>query len=213
MLAFAASDEVSRLQHTQAEAANWRSLLPFWHFVEAKCRPFRHLHGLCLQLGAVCLEIIHVLDLDRFHRDVLPDMSAGAEAAPPTPGALTSSSESTISSNDKEQKAAGYRRDYLKWKSEMVKEARDMRQLWIDGLAELSIDDLQTHFPQTWARRSKVPAAKKREKMAPGEYDGAFYLPLSSVSTAFETVRTTTAMLAEWAKREMIDWHGRLGIS
>ena len=213
MLAFAADDEIHHLQKTPAEVGNWRSLMPFWKFVEGKCRAFRHLHGLALQLGAVCHETIHALDIERFHKDTLPDMSVSTEAAPPTPGAAASSNESTASSSEKENKAAAYKRDYLKWKNDMVKDARDLRLLWIDGLSELSVDDLQTHFPKTWAKRNRVPAAKEKEKLVPGQYGGSYYLPLGSVSTVLEAVRTSMAALSEWTEREDASWTSRLGFS
>ncbi|KAI9784082.1 MAG: hypothetical protein M1816_001054 [Peltula sp. TS41687] len=37
----------------------WRTLLPFWEYVEGHSRPFGPLHGICLQLGAVIREVVH----------------------------------------------------------------------------------------------------------------------------------------------------------
>lgn len=42
---------------------SWRSIIPLWNFVERHCRPFPCLHGLCLQVGAICCEAIQSLDL------------------------------------------------------------------------------------------------------------------------------------------------------
>ncbi|KAI9813896.1 MAG: hypothetical protein M1832_006043 [Thelocarpon impressellum] len=189
MLAFAADDEAHRLSLVAAEVQNWRSLMPFWKFVEARCRGIWPLHGLCLQIGAVIHETIHVLDMDRLSKErPLETSAAGAEAAPPTPG------------------KASPKTDFLRWKGELVKDARGLRQLWIQGLSELTVDGLQTSFPETWAKRSKAPEARREERLVPGEYPEAFYLPLSGISTPMETVAATKAVLAEWTTRQGVKW-------
>lgn len=76
MLAFALADEASHLaRHSFGDASSWRSLLPYWAFVESKCQQLPQsplLHGLVLQLGAVCRDVIHNHDIDRLASDPVP---------------------------------------------------------------------------------------------------------------------------------------------
>lgn len=76
MLAFALADEASHLaRYPSGDASSWRSLLPYWAFVESKCQQHPQsplLHGLVLQLGAVCRDVIHNHDLDRLASDPVP---------------------------------------------------------------------------------------------------------------------------------------------
>ena len=96
--------------------------------------------------------------------------------------------------------------------NDFVREARTKRQCWIDGISKLSAERMQREFPETLRRsRGAVPLAKTdNDKLIPGQYEGSFYLPLSSVSTAVETVRAAASILAEWTKKEGVDWKALL---
>ncbi|KAI9815683.1 MAG: hypothetical protein M1827_002079 [Pycnora praestabilis] len=209
ILAFTASDKARLLQRQPGDAQYWRSLLPFWEYVERQTRIYPYLHGLLLQLGAVCRETIHIHDMERLNNDPLPAAAAIEEVPPPTPGtdsnAISSEAEMT-------SKAATYRKEYITFKNTLVENAHLSQRLWIEGTYQLSIDDLQTFFAQTWAKRSKRLPAKVGENLVPGQYDGAYYLPLGSMSTAVEAVRMGCGLLSEWAKKEGLNWEGRLGI-
>ncbi|KAI9852052.1 MAG: hypothetical protein M1838_002021 [Thelocarpon superellum] len=188
-LAFAALDEVGRLNRKGGEAANWQSTLPFWRFVEGRCREFPQLHGLCLQLGAVCHEVIHGLDMERLRKGELPDSRAGPEL---------------------EHEVAAVRREYTQWMHEAAKRGRDLRRLWADGQRELAIDDLIDDFPQTWAKRGR--GSRTTARPTPADHDAVtFHLPLMSVSTPWEAVSAATSVLTEWAQREGVVWESRLG--
>ncbi|KAI9799542.1 MAG: hypothetical protein M1825_004468 [Sarcosagium campestre] len=214
-LAFAADDEARRLTRPGSASnawrtVSWRTLLPLWEFVERKCRQYSALHGLCLQLGALCREAIHSHDMDRFHTEPLPDIAAASradEAVPPTPGAFSDSNGS-----EKDGKAAAYKRNYVRWKAEMMSNSQELRRLWVAGIAALPAEDLRLSFPRSWAKASKAPPARSSERVAPGKYRGGYYLPLSSVTPAVEAVRAATALLKEWCKGEGVDWASRLGV-
>ncbi|KAI9791255.1 MAG: hypothetical protein M1833_001568 [Piccolia ochrophora] len=210
ILAFQAGNECRRLQRLQAEINNWRSLMPFLEFVEHKCRPFTHLHGLCNQIGAVCREVIHALDMERLQSEPLPDVPATPrteEAAPPTPGGNNATDSLT---SEKETKVAAQRREYLKWKSDVVVNDQALRYLWVNGLALLPVKELQSSFPRSWAKASQVPAAKAKESLIAGKYQGGYYLPLGSVTTPVEAVRAGMTLLGEWCKNESVEWRSHL---
>lgn len=63
ILAFKADDAIHAMRQdgTRREAANWRTLLPFWEYVEYHSRRFAPLQGICLQLGAIIREVIQGL--------------------------------------------------------------------------------------------------------------------------------------------------------
>lgn len=206
MLAFTLSDQASHVGRQSGDAGSWRSLLPYWNFVETKCQPYPHLHGLCLQLGAICRDLIHNHDLDRLSSDALPT-AAPEEARPPTPG-----TEGDIGASEVASKAAAYRKEYMEFKSKLVENARVAQQLWIEGTYKLPVDGLKTAFPQTWARSAKGPMARARERVVPGNYDGDFYLPLGCMTTGMEAVRAGWMALGEWCKKEKVQWEGKMGL-
>ncbi len=205
MLAFTLADHACHLARQSSDAVSWRSLLPYWNFVETKCQPYPHFHGICLQLGAICRDVIHSHDLDRLNSDALPT-AAAEEARPPTPGTEGDTGASEVAS-----KAAAYRKEYMDFKTKLVENARVAQQLWIEGTHKLPIDGLKTAFPQTWAKSAKGPMARAREKIFPGKYDGDFYLPLGCMTTGIEAVRAGWNLLGEWCRKEKVQWEGKMG--
>ncbi|KAI9671144.1 MAG: hypothetical protein M1817_003651 [Caeruleum heppii] len=193
IVAFSANDEMRRIQHANVQASDWRSLLGLWKFAERMSRSFRHIHGVCLQVGAVIHEIIHGLDMERLQHDPLP---AAALAESATPEAVA--------------KAAAYETQYLDWRERMGETSRERRPLWTTGTRDLSVEDLQTQFPRTWSKRLKVPLAHVPERLGPGKYDGDFYLPLSGITTGVEAVRATMTLMREWTKKEDVKWETSL---
>ncbi|KZF20659.1 hypothetical protein L228DRAFT_249441 [Xylona heveae TC161] len=208
-VAFTAADQSRQMNRQSGEAQNWRSLLPFWEFVEKKARRFPALQGLCLQIGAVCREIIHTLDIERLHNDPLPS-GPGEDPLPPTPG---TEKPSAADEADTRTKSANYRKEYMAFKNSLVENARITRNLWTESSFKLSIDELQLCFPRTWARREKPPFSRTAEKLTPGAYAGSFRLPLGPASTGMETVRACWNILHEWAKLEGVNWKGSLPLS
>ncbi|KAI9871125.1 MAG: hypothetical protein M1830_003287 [Pleopsidium flavum] len=206
MLAFTLADQACHLGRQSSDAGSWRSLLPYWNFVETKCQPYPKFHGLCLQLGAVCRDLIHSHDLDRLNSDALPT-AAAEEARPPTPGTEGDAGASEVAS-----KAAAYRKEYMDFKTKLVENARVAQQLWVEGTYRLPIDGLTTAFPQTWAKSAKGPMARARERVVPGKYNGDFYLPLGCMTTGIEAVRAGWSLLGEWCKKEKVQWDGKMGL-
>lgn len=200
MLAFLAGDE--SLGGRKAEAGTWRSLLGYLNFVIGQAEPIPHLHGLCRQLEAVCRDTILFSELERLERD--PTLPAGSDDARPSPP----NRETGAATADRTAKAAGY----AEFKKEFVKNAQCSHQSWLVGYSRLSTDALSQLYPNTWAKRTKVPGAVKgKERLVVGKYgDGGFYLPLSQTSSGIEAVRMGMSFLEEWCKTEKVQWKAKL---
>ena len=208
VLAFYAGDQARNLQRQPGDVQSWRSILRYLKFVTAKSEQYPHLHGLCFQVGAVCREIIHTLDVERLRNEPLP-VAAAEEVQPPTPG--TDNNPST-GETDGAAKAATYRKNYLTFQAELVENAHEVRRFWAEGAEELTVDELQSSFPQTWAHRSKRPLPVASDKWIPGKYQGAYYLPLGAFSSGLEAVRFANMLLGEWTAKERVAWKGQLDL-
>lgn len=177
----------------------WRTILGYHIFVFRASRPFPLLHGLVVQLGGICRQLIHKHDMDRLGRDPLPDDHLGSA---PTPG----SDGNTKTTEDGEK----YKKKYLDFRDELVQNARELQIAWLEGSRRLSIDHLQREFPETWARRMKDSLLRGIEKPSPNRMATGYHLPLDPASTAFEAAQYGLAVLGEWANNEEVDWRPRI---
>ena len=206
ILAFTAADNASRLSRKPRDETAWRTLLPYISYVKSVTGGYTLLHGLCLQIEAVCRNVIQALDMVRLEHQTLPP-ALPEESKAPTPDANHEGGRL-----DPAAEAAQARKDYIDFKSKLVENARLAQQLWVEGAFELSVDDLQQSFPNSWKRKSRAPLVKSKEKLTIGSLGGDYYLPLSSVSTGVEAARAGWSLLCEWCKKEDIKWEGRLGL-
>lgn len=69
MLVFWTKDQHHRAQDTAPEAKAWFSILPFWKWALENLRPYKHLYGLCQQLGVVIRTYASVQASQRFFRN------------------------------------------------------------------------------------------------------------------------------------------------
>lgn len=197
MLAFLAGDELHGGRKA-GDAGTWRSLLGYLNFVIGLAEPIPHLHGLCLQLEAVCRDNILLCELERLERD--PTLGAGSDEARPSPSNGAATAERTA-------RAAAY----AEFKRDLIKNAQSSQQAWLTGYSRLSTDDLSQSYPKTWAKRTKVPGpVKGKERLVIGKYEGGFYLPLSQTSSVLEAVRMGMSFLEEWCKTEKVQWKAKL---
>ena len=93
---------------------------------------------------------------------------------------------------------------------ELFSRYEDAERRFIKGSARLSVDDLQNKFPNTWKTKARLPLAHTGYKMTKDNLDGDFYLPLSSTSLPIEGIRAGMMFLAEWCKREDVEWTAEL---
>lgn len=210
MLAFSVGDEAARINRKAGDVSAWRSILPYVDSVTGEVKPIPHLHGLCIQLGAVCRDTIHAYELDR-ELDRLererPTSASIDEVRPSPPGAGTPVSESV-------SKATQNRRDSVNFKVDFIKELMENSRAWHTGISRLPVDELQQCYPKTWAKRSKFPGDPKgKERLTAKRYgEGPFYLPLSSTSSGIEAVRMGWSFLGEWCAKERVKWEAKMGI-
>ncbi|KAI9872918.1 MAG: hypothetical protein M1823_008047, partial [Watsoniomyces obsoletus] len=100
----------------------WRTILGYHIFLFRASRKFPPLHGLVVQLGAVCRQLIHKYDMERLGRDPLPDDHLGSA---PTPG----SDGNTKTHEDGEK----YKKKYLDFRNELVQNAQELQTAWLYG--------------------------------------------------------------------------------
>ena len=89
---------------------------------------------------------------------------------------------------------------------ELRVQCEDAQRKFLKGSARLSVDDLQDEFPKTWKSKARQPLAHLGYKMAKDNLNGDFYLPLTSISLPIEGVRAGKTLLAEWCRREGVEW-------
>lgn len=173
----------------------WLSIIPYHIFVWRASRKHPQLHGLVVQLGAVCRQLIHKYDMDRLARDPLPDDYGNAA---PTPG-----SDGNTKTNEDAEK---YKKSYVEFKDNLIQNARELQTAWLEGSRHLSPDTLKRDFPNTFSKRAKDSTLRLQEKPAPAKIPKDFYLPLDANTTAFEATRFGLAFLQEWAEKEKVEW-------
>lgn len=177
----------------------WRTILLYHIFVFRASRKIPVLHGLVVQLGAVCRQLIHKHDMDRLGRDPLPDDHLGSA---PTPG-----SDGNTKTNEDGEK---YKKKYLAFRDELVQNTKELQTAWMDGSRQLSPEVLQREFPKTWSQRSKDYRSRGAEKPSPAKMGTGYFLPLDSASSAFEAAQFGLALMGEWANAEEVDWRPRV---
>jgi hypothetical protein len=204
MLSFFATDQATLLSTGKhvTDASSWQSIISYWYFVRERVEAFSDLHGLCLQIGALCREIIHTIDMEKFAQDPLPKHSGDGHSPPADLGHMTPNST----------KAAQYLRDYLEFKNKMVLNYNKARALWVDGMRDLSLQKIKEEYPKTWAMQETDVSGKGKEKFVPGKYEGPFFLPLCGTSNPIEAVRFGCGLLGEWSKKEGIKWDAKIGL-
>lgn len=197
MLAYTMTDEMSGSRSRRSiNVGTWETIFPFLHKVKYKTIGHTLLHGLLLQLEAVCRNSILVSEIDRVAQfEDKPTLEAIVNATPNGAGSQPPTQLET-----------------MKVKGKISENSRLSQQLWTEGAFELSIEDLQQSFPLSWKRKARAPLARTKEKLALGALNGDFYLPLSSVTTSIEAVRAGWSLLGEWCKKEEVDWEGKLGL-
>jgi len=176
----------------------WSSMIPYHVFVFRASRKFPHLHGLVVQLGAVCRQYIHKYEIDRLARDPLPDEQFGSA---PTPG-----SDGNTKTNDDGEK---YKKRYLEFRDGLIRNARELQTAWLDGSRLLSTDLIEREYPRTWAKRAK-DSSLRTEKPNPSKIPKDYFLPLNPTTTAFEAMRFSLAFLVEWTEKEHVEWKTKI---
>ncbi|KAK7888363.1 hypothetical protein LTR67_008709 [Exophiala xenobiotica] len=177
----------------------WRSIILYHIFVWRASRKYPHLHGLVVQLGAVCRQYVQKYELEKLARDPLPEDYCNSA---PTP----SSDGNTRPSEDVEK----YKKRYIQFRDDMIHNIHELQTAWLDGFRQLSPELLRREYPNTWGKRAKDASARMQEKPSPSKIARDFYLPMDANTTPFEAARFGLAFLEEWAEKEKIEWKTKM---
>ena len=221
MLGFTALDESDRIaKRVHPETSTWKSLLPYIGHVKNVTLGHTNLHGLVLQLEAICRAYIGTLDLERLVTEPIPfSVPANKPEDVPTPAAekdkdavdATTTASEGPTTDPVEAAIQKARQAFVDLRNSVISNSREASKLWLEGTFELPVEDLQRSFSKTWKASARAPE-KGREKLAVGVYKGEYYLPLGSTSSPVEGVRAGYGVLGEWCTRENVDWKGKLGL-
>jgi hypothetical protein len=177
----------------------WRGIVPYLDFVLNHTRKTPYLHGIAMQLGALCRQHVSKYDMEKLAKEALPDDQS---ASAPTPG----SDGNTKTGEDSERA----KQRYLDFRDQLISNARRCQSAWLEGSRLLSPEVLREEFPMTWKRRATDYSLRGMERPAPRELGGSFFLPLDGNATALEGVRYAVEVLQEWCEREKVDWRCRI---
>ena len=189
----------------------WSTILGYYNFVFTRTRSCPHLHGLVIQLGAVCRQAIQKHSMERLAREPLPESDSMHNGAAPTPG-----SDGNTRTSGGAEDSEGNRKKYLAFKDELIQNTEELNTSWLKGSRLLSIELLQKEYPETWRARLRDFENRGKEKIVPGGGNASgtlakgYYLPIDPATTAFEAVEYALKVMGEWADREIVDWRARL---
>lgn len=193
ILSFMCEEEAKALEQRSPPVDMWRSIVPLSKFVADKAISYPPLHGLCKQLEATIRQHLFDMEINVFEKLPLPDTTSKA----PTPDSGTNGT-----SND--------RAAYMRYKASIVKEARELKDCWLEGTRHLTHDDIQNHFPQTFAQRARKFVDPANVKPRIGKYKHPFQLPLHRNTTMLEALNFGFLFLQEWVAAEGIRFQSKL---
>ncbi|TKA71009.1 hypothetical protein B0A49_09346 [Cryomyces minteri] len=192
-LAFTAQENSLLCRAYPANDSAWHNLHGFYHYVRRTCEPFPHLKGLAYQLGFVYhAHITSILakrpptaDLTASTNPVSAAVAANNRAATP---ASTTSNFSNISIATTATPIP----------PPIYATLASMHSYAATGFARLPTTALIAAYPATWKAQAAPDDAP--ETCKPGEYKGAFALPLGVQSSPLQAVRMGVLFLDEWVR-------------
>ncbi|KAL2353274.1 hypothetical protein BJ546DRAFT_116756 [Cryomyces antarcticus] len=195
-LAFTAQENSLLCRAYPANDSAWHNLHGFYHYVRRTCEPFPHLKGLAYQLGFVYhAHITGILakrpptaDLTASTNPVSAAVAANNRAATP---ASTTSNFSNISIATTATPIP----------PPIYATLASMHSYAATGFAKLPTTALIAAYPATWKAQAAPDDAP--ETCKPGEYKGAFALPLGVQSSPLQAVRMGVLFLDEWVRMEL----------
>jgi len=178
--------------------AGWSTILPYHIMVWKQSRPYTHLHGLVVQLGAVCRQFLHQEHIKRLSKETLPEDHIGSA---PTPG---SDGNTRTDDSTKKQKS------FLELRDELVQNSKELKIAWLESSKILPYEIVEEQYPSTWSKRMKDSSKRNPDKLNPKELTKDFYLPLDVSTNVFEATNFALAFLNEWAMIEQVQWKTRI---
>ena len=180
--------------------AGWSTILPYHVMVWKQSRPYKHLHGLVVQLGAVCRQFLHQEHIKRLSKETLPDDHIGSA---PTPGS---------DGNTRTDDSAKKQKSFLELRDELVQNSKELKIAWLESSRILPYEVIEEQYPGTWSRRTNDYSKRNPDKLNPKELTKDFYLPLDVSTNVFEATNFALAFLNEWAMIEQVQWKTRIDL-
>lgn len=185
MLAYICMDmDLHLTRRTCTVEGSWSTLMPMWRMFERACKPYEHLDGLCLYLGAVICARIQAILVERGESWRTRSDSPGGDNA----------------RYDHNQADIDLMYDTVMQMSQYVREAQN----------KLPEDALINQYPKTWDGRRKGHRLGNWESLSPGEVKGEYCLPLNYDTSPMQAVRMAVVFLKEWIEKEGLEYELRL---
>jgi len=186
---------------------SWTSILPYQSMVRQQSKPYKHLHGLVIQLGAVVRQHLHHEHIRRLSKETLPVDDHNSIGSAPTPG----SDGNTKTSEDPTEA----KKSFLRLRDEIVQNSKDVRTAWLDGSRMLGLDVIEDQYPKTWGMRTKDTSKRNPDKITVKDCGKAlgFYLPMDITTNVFEATNFALAFLHEWTLIEGVSWKTRIDLT
>lgn len=178
----------------------WSSILPFLNMVFHKSRPWKHLNGIVIQLGAICRQQLQHEQMRRLSKETLPDDHIGSA---PTPGS---------DGNTKQMDDSTRKQKFIELRDDLVHNTRELKTAWLEGHKLLSIRILEESYPSTWSKRMNDISRRFPDKVNLKELPKEFPLPMDITTNVFEATNFTLAFLWEWAMLEQVIWKSRIDL-
>lgn len=192
MAAYGAQDQSHQLRGRPGDVeGTWKTLLPLCMSYAVRTKDFPHLEGLRLYLcavicAAICAQVAPRSARLKAHDS--PQDSSQSELA--KQNAQLSENFATMSEN------------YIK----LVKATQDARIV-------LSTEDIQKHYPKTWADRElDAKLSKAPERCIAGNLSGPYFLPIQNDTTPFQVVRFGLKFLSEYCAKEKLSYSLRVSL-
>ncbi|KAL7267335.1 hypothetical protein RUND412_010083 [Rhizina undulata] len=194
IVSFVSEESAKSLEGRSPPVEMWRSIVPFAKFVADKAVLYPTLHGLCKLIEATVRQ--HLLDMDMSIFDKLAPPDTISKAPTPDAGANGANDRTTYS--------------YLRTKGLLLRDYKELKDCWSEGYKFLTLDDIQSDYPQTYQRRSKkyIDSASQMPKV--GDFRAGFQLPLHRNSSLMEALNVGYFFLNEWASIHGVKYQSKI---
>lgn len=112
---------------------------------------------------------------------------------------------------DSANSASNNQRRFQEIQGRIMDGQRNLKESWGEGIKNLSYDEIQKAFPETYAARStKYIPPQPDVPRAAGKYRHAYMLPVHRNTTPLEGINFGRKFLEEWASENGIKYKSRL---
>ncbi|KAF2016492.1 hypothetical protein BU24DRAFT_202773 [Aaosphaeria arxii CBS 175.79] len=192
MAAYTAQDRSNHLRGRAGDVeGTWKTLLPLCTSFTRFTHDVPYLDGLRLYLGTAIAA------------------SICSQMAPRAPRPEAHDSPQDIAQNELSKQHSVLSKNFALLADHFMKlnrYAQESRML-------LPVEDIQKHFPKTWANRDSIAnVSKDSEKFPGGKLSGPYFLPIQNDTTPIQAVRFGIKFLGEYCEKERVDYKLRVSL-